>query len=230
MSVFTRVLRGICAVAAGLVFVESASAQGVFAPGNQIIGGRLDGTNFVQGAVGTDGGNTVYTDNVWPTNEPPLRIIDGAGQKYLNFAELNTGVIITPSAASVARSLTLWTANDAEGRDPATYALYGTNAAIVPDAGPYALSNFSLISEGPLALPATRNLGGTNPLLDANSLTVSFDNSASYTSYLLLFPTVKNEPLVNSMQIAEVQLNVPEPGVLGLAGVGMVALLRRRGR
>jgi hypothetical protein len=223
-------MSALCAVATGWVFTASASAQGVFAPGDQVVGGRLDGTDFVQGAVGTDGGNTVYTDNVWPMNEPPERIIDGAGQKYLNFAELNTGVIITPSASSIARSLTLWAANDAPGRDPLTYQLYGTNAAIAPDAGPYPLSNFSLISSGSLALPITRNLGGANPLLDANSFTVSFDNNVSYASYLVLFPTVKDEPAVNSMQVAEIQLNVPEPGVMGLVAVGAVALMRRRTR
>ena len=230
MRNFARALRGMCAVAAGLLFAASASAQGVFAPGNQVIGGRLDGTNFVQGAIGSDGGNTVYTDNFFPMNETPDHIVDGAGQKYLNFAELNTGVIITPSAPSIARSLTLWTANDAVGRDPATYQMYGTNTAIAPNAGPYPLSNFSLISSGSLALPITRNLGGVNPLLDANSQTVAFDNTVSYASYLVVFPTVKDEVAVNSMQVAEIQLNVPEPGVMGLVAVGAVALMRRRMR
>jgi hypothetical protein len=99
---------------------------------------------------------------------------------------------------------------------------------ITTGTGPYPLSDFSLISSGALALPTTRNLGGQNPLLDANSFTVSFNNTTPYASYLLLFPTVKDEVAVNSLQVAEVQLNVPEPGMIGLAGVGALALMRRR--
>src|SRR5207237_9068912 len=83
------------AMAGAALFANSASAQ-VFAPTDTVVGGRSDGTSFLVGAAGSDGGSTVYTDNVWPAAESPDHIIDRVGQKYLNFAELNTGVIVTP--------------------------------------------------------------------------------------------------------------------------------------
>ena len=200
--------------------IGSASAQvtvPLFSPTDTVFGGISDGTNFLVGAVGTDGGNTNYTDNVWPAAESPDHIIDGVGQKYLNFAELNAGVVITPNLSPTLgtqlTSLKFWTANDAEVRDPATYSLFGTNAVLTPG-GPFALSLFTPISSGALALPTTRNLGGTNPLQDANSQTVAISNTQAYKSYMILFPTVKTEVSANSMQIAEVQafgVAVPEP-------------------
>src|SRR6266545_4088833 len=75
---------------------NSGLAAPLFAPGNPIFGGRINGSNFEVGAIGLDGGNTNYTDNFWPAAESPDHAIDGFGQKYLNFAELNTGFIVTP--------------------------------------------------------------------------------------------------------------------------------------
>lgn len=224
----------------------SAQALPIFAPGDQIYGGISDGTNFTVGAVGTDGGNTNYTDNFFPLNETPDHVIDGVGQKYLNFAELNTGFLVTPSFnlgnGSIVNSIKLWTANDAEGRDPETYSLFGTNVAIAGGAGQgttFPLSQFTLISSGALALPTTRQMGGQGAL-DTDtagvpaitSQEVTFANGSLYRSYLVVFPTVKNEPAVNSMQVGEVQLNgVPEPStiaLLGLTTAGLTVLRRRR--
>jgi hypothetical protein len=221
--------------AAAVIGTVSAQAASIFAPGDAIFGGRSDGTSFLVGAAGTDGGNTIYTDNVWPAAESPDHAIDGVGQKYLNFAELNTGFIVTPNfntgLGSVVTSMQLWTANDAEGRDPATYELYGTNA-VITGGGPFALNTFTLISSGSLALPVSRNPGGTALLVDTNSQTVTFANTQGYKSYMILFPTIKNEPAVNSMQIAEVQVfgnAIPEPSGIGLLALGAVtAGLRRR--
>ena len=212
----------------------SANAASIFAPGDTIFGGRSDGTSFLVGAVGTDGGATVYTDNVWPMAESPDHAIDGVSQKYLNFAELNSGLIVTPNfnsgLGSVVTSIQLWTANDAEGRDPATYELYGTNA-VVAGGGPFALSTFTLVSSGSLALPVGRNLTGVNPLNDANSQTVTFTNTQSYKTYMILFPTVKSEPTVNSMQVGEVQIFgnvIPEPSSCALLALGSLVAIRRR--
>ena len=222
-------------IASFLIGSVSAYSATIFAPGDTVFGGRSDGTSFLVGAAGTDGGATVYTDNVWPAAESPDHIIDGVGQKYLNFAELNSGVIITPNfnggLGSLADSLKLWTANDAVGRDPATYELYGTNAPI-SGAGPFALNTFTLISSGALALPATRNTGGTAVLNDLNAQTVTFTPTQPYKSYMILFPTIKDEPTVNSMQVAEVQVfgtAVPEPSGCALLAVGaLVGAVRRR--
>ena len=226
-------------VALGVVFLTVLASQSraqlnLFSPLDPILGGRSDGAVFMVGAAGFDGGNNIYTDNVWPAGESPDHAIDGVGQKYLNFAELNTGFIVRPTLGSgiggtIVTGMKLWTANDAEARDPASYQLYGTNTA-VSGAGPFPLSNFTLISTGPLALPTTRNDGGLAPLLNANSQTLSIANSAPYSAYLLLFPTVKDEPADNSMQIAEVQLTgtlVPEPGSLMVVGLSAIGLLRR---
>ncbi len=186
--------------------------------------------------------------NQWPGGETPSAVIDGAGQKYLNFGKVNTGFVVTPSAGSVATSMTLWAANDAIERDPSSYQLFGTNSAI---SGPsFQSTEFTLISSGALALPDTRNNGGVDPLLAANSTSVSFSNSNSYSTYMILFPTVKDEALENSMQIAEVQLfdagatgifapgdtilgvqavsTVPEPSTGVLSLLAATALLRRR--
>ena len=194
-----------------------AHAGPIFSPGDFILGGASDGTNFVVGQIGfTD------TANNWPTAEGPEHMIDGVGQKYLNFAGdesgMSAGALVTPvGGGSIARSITFWTANDAVGRDPASFALYGTNVAITA-ANPgdsVLLSAFDLISSGNIALPDTRNSGGPTALQAANSLTVGLTNLDSYTSYLLLFPTIKDASTANSMQIAEVQFDtdaIPEPG------------------
>lgn len=194
------------------------------------------------GVVGTAAGL-----NNWPAAESPTAAIDGVGQKYLNFGEFDTGVIVTPGA-STAVSLTLTAANDAEPRDPANYVLMGTNNAI--GAGPFSTTDFSLIASGDLALPAGRNAGGGAALDPANQQTVSFANAISYSSYLIYFPTVKDPAAANSMQIAEIQLNdgagagifspanpivgvqvvIPEPsaGMLALLALAGCGLRRRR--
>ena len=106
----------------------------------------------------------------------------------------------------------LWVAEDAVERDPASYQLYGTNAAIpaLTSGNTVALSSFTLLSSGTLTLPATRD--GTQ---DATGLSqiVPIPNSTAYASYLLVFPTVKG-PAANSMQISEVQLY--DSGIIGV--------------
>ena len=173
----------------------------IFRPDDTILGGVITNNRF---EVGTPGGTQGI--NNWPANEGPEFAIDGVGQKYLNFAEFNSGVLVTSSGGlSVATSMTLWAANDAIPRDPASYELYGTTSD-VSGVGPFDLDQFTLISSGDLALPDSRNQGGNADLDEANSQTVFFSNSDAYTSYLIVFPTVKNEASANSMQIAEIQL------------------------
>ena len=177
--------------------VAPPPVQLLFSPGDPVIGGQKVGTNFVQGTVGTGSGNR------WPSGEAPAKAIDGLMQssKYLNFGETNTGFVVTPSAgASVVTSLNLYVANDTEARDPASYELYGTNTA--PAGGTMPLSNFTLIASGTLSLPAARN----NDPGETFGQTVTFSNATSYTSYLIVFPTIKNASATTSMQIGDVQL------------------------
>ena len=163
----------------------SVQAVPLLGPGDFIIAIDLEGD-------GSNGG--------FPGGENPNDALDNnSGSKFLNFGEENSGLIVTPSfGSSTVQSLVLTTANDAEDRDPASYELYGTNSAIVSQNDWTGLAEpWSLISSGGLTLPAGRQTMG---------LPVDFVNLSAYTSYKLLFPTIKNAAATNSMQVADIQL------------------------
>jgi uncharacterized protein (TIGR03382 family) len=210
--------------------VLTASAVNILSPGDPIIGGRAVGANFEVGVAGTAAGV-----NNWPAGEPPQDLINGlmggGNEKYLNFAQTNTGVIVTPNFAggspTVVTGFTLFVANDAVERDPAEYQLWGTSVPIA-GGGPFPISDFTLIWEDPLALPDTRDTVADG---SGFSQTVTFGNTTAYTSYMLLFPSVKNPLTANSMQISEWLLDgtaIPEPGTAMLAGLAVLSVLRRR--
>lgn len=173
------------AVVASFGLVAGAQAVGLLTPGDFIIG------------IDTD--TPVSASNYPAAENPPLAFDGNVNSKYLNFAENNSGFIVTPvSGPSIVRSLLLTSANDAAERDPATYALYGTNDSIASiDNSLGNGENWTLIAQGAVALPATRL---------APAPLITFANANSYTSYRLIFPTVKNAVAANSMQIAEVGL------------------------
>lgn len=150
--------------------------------------------------------------NILAPGDPILGIdadtVTGLQTKYLNFGAKNSGVIVTPSAgAKVVTGLQITTANDAPERDPASYELYGTNSAIVSADNSQGNSEpWTLISSGTLTLPDERM---------TEAALVSFANATSYTSYRLVFPTLKQVPdpanpgmflVPNSMQISGLQL------------------------
>lgn len=140
------------------------------------------------------------SNSSYPEQETPSLAGDGLIEtKYLNFGKLDTGFIVTPFiGATTIQSMTLATANDEVPRDPASWKIYGTNDAISSvDNGTGDSENWSLIAEGDVTLPDTR---------DTVHTPISFTNSTAYTSYRVLFPTVKDAPNANSMQIAEVGL------------------------
>ena len=164
-----------------------------------------DNGAFVQEAAGNSPIPAVFSFDPQPSasrspgNEQAFHAIDGNfSTKYLNFAKLNTGFIVTPSLGeSIVRSISLATANDAVDRDPSSYILYGTNDAILST--DHSLGNsedWTEIASGDLSLPDSRNTSGT---------VVNFPNARAYFSYRLIFPTVKDAGTANSMQIAEVQ-------------------------
>ena len=230
--------RSAMAVVALGVFVgvgrsASAALVDITLPTDQVI--VFNGQNDGDGAGGPS-----------PAGEPHTNIIDNTTNKYLNFLDLGSGVIINPATSRigtggvVVTGLRLYTANDSEARDPASYVLEGSRTPSGP---------FTLISSGPLALPSGRNLVApnqapptSNPPTPINALTqfqqtIEFANTVPYISYRLYFPTLKGagpgiDPnAANSMQIAEIELlAVPEPGSLAVLGIGALGLLARRRR
>jgi len=176
-----------------------AGGEMVLTPGDFIIP--------IQRAVSSSGYRT--------DNEKPLNVLDGnPSTKYLNFGERRTGFIVTPVVgARAVQSMVLTTANDAEASDPATYLLFGTNDSVTsPEHSAGQFENWTLIAQGVLALPSGRGV-----VADP----VGFANAAAFTSWRLIFPTVKNPPMANGMQIADVQfftsLNGTGTPVLGPA-------------
>jgi hypothetical protein len=147
----------------------------------------------------------------YPAAEAPPNCIDGdVNTKYLNFGEERSGFIVTPLVGpSLLDSLQVTTANDAVERDPVVWMVYGTNDAITTaDNGDGSAENWTLICGGTLALPDERFTPGP--------VYIIANQAESYTSYKVLFETVKNAASANSMQIAEIQLfgtlvPLPEP-------------------
>ncbi|MEM7385673.1 MAG: LamG-like jellyroll fold domain-containing protein, partial [Verrucomicrobiota bacterium] len=146
-----------------------------------------------------------------PGPEGVSNAINDVGQKYLNFLDLGSGFTVSPAAGlTVVTGLRLYPANDAVERDPASYELWGSLGDPQGD-------DFVLISEGPLDLPTDRNAGGglvIQPSLPHQE--VRFANANAYTSYRLVFPTLRDSESANSMQIAEVEFL----GMLGDGGEG----------
>lgn len=75
--------------------------------------------------------DSIVNENTWPTVESPDHAIDDQYNKYLNFAELNAGVIITAETARRPIQMIIWTANDFPERDPTSFELYGSNSTLV---------------------------------------------------------------------------------------------------
>ena len=156
------------------------------------------------------------------------KVIDGTTDKYLNFGEENSGFIVEPGVgASIVTSFQITTAFDAEARDPASWALYGTNDPVTStDNSRGDAEAWTLIDAGSIVLPADRNTLG--PI-------VNVSNSTAYSAYRMVFPTVKDANDANSMQIAEVQFNgrilaIPEPTTAMLSLIGLSGLVLRRRR
>lgn len=192
--------------------------------------------------IGTTG--TALNTNNWPGGEPPTAAIDGlapaSGNKYLNFGEVNTGYIFTlTTGTATATGINFTTAGDDPNRDPSSYRLLGSNTAVATTvAGTiYDDSSFTQISTGALTLPDARNTVGGN---------VTFTSTTPYNTFLLIFPTIKNAALANSMQIGEARIQtatgalsnvgtiaggqVPEPSALVLLFMGAVSLITKRRR
>src|SRR5262245_14434830 len=164
---------------------QSSAQSDVTSPGDPIV--LVNGTNDGDANAGAP-----------PAAEGVEHVIDNVGQKYLNFLDLGSGFAVQPRVgATVVTGLRLYTANDSEARDPASYLLQGST---VGTNGPW-----TTISSNALALPSGRNPGGVVPL-SSNYQTLFFANPTAYAAYRLTFPTLKDAASANSMQIGEVEL------------------------
>jgi hypothetical protein len=183
------------------LFSDDAGTAGILAPANPVLG-----VNF-------------GFESRYPNGERPALAIDQVpGTKYLNFGEERSGLIITnvEGAATVA-SMRLTTAGDAPARDPASFELWGTTNLVASQDNTDGLNDedWDLITAGALTLPDVRN--------DATTL-VPINATVAYSSFKLVFPTVKDAAAANSMQIADVQFYaVPEPSTIAMGILGLVA-------
>lgn len=154
-----------------------------------------------------------------PAAESAANAHDGStATKYLNFGELDTGIVVTPFAGSTTiQSMLLYTANDYASRDPASWKVYGTNDAydhVANNNGTSVLPGvtWTELGAGNLALPGTLPGGGEGDpantgRFEAGPL-VTFPNTNAYTTYRILFPTTKapNGVGADSMQVSEIEL------------------------
>jgi hypothetical protein len=141
-----------------------------------------------------------------PAGEGVTNAIGNTTSKYLNFG-LNggagnfsgpVGFTVTPSTGlSIARGLRFYTANDDAGRDPSSFALFGSN-----DGG----GSYALIMSGVLNLPTGRNAPGfaLDPI-SQNVQQVMFENSRAFSSYRLSFNSIRTASAA-MMQVGEVEI------------------------
>ncbi|MDB2429476.1 hypothetical protein OAK94_00675 [bacterium] len=175
-------------------FYQSLDASGssFLVPGSPIIAVQEQEANFEN------------SESSSPDFEGVDNLLDGStATKYLNFGKENTGFIVTPSAgSSVVRAFTLSTANDFEGRDPVNWELFGTNDAVITVAHQSGLGReaWTLIGTGTLALPADREIAGSQ---------VIFNNNDAFTSYKWICRTLKDTAgtEINSVQFSEFQFD-----------------------
>lgn len=156
------------------------------------------------------------SDSAYPAGEAPENILDGdSGTKYLNQGDTNSGFIVTPAyGSSVLESFRITTANDFEERDPASWQLYGTNDAVTsPNHSNGGLEDWTLIDQGDFSgntgLPVARYT--PSPKISINN-----PNGDAYTSYMMVFPTLRDPNNTGAMQIADVEFFESDPVTLSV--------------
>jgi hypothetical protein len=211
-------------------FIAFIVSQNAFAqlfdltrPGDPIIGvaatpGSLMSSISVVG--------TVAGANNFPAAESPTNAIDNnSATKYLNFAKINAGFILTlsPDRASFPiLGFRFRTANDAPERDPFTITIEGVNAAN-PTAAASGPTTWTLLYNGVSGL-------ATDPGRFGFGVEQDFSNTLSFNTYRVLITGVRNAAAANSFQFSEIELMaVPEPSVLALVPLAAgVLVLRHR--
>jgi hypothetical protein len=195
----------------------TATAQGppVLGPGDTAIAIDLDAV-----FIATETPNGRY-----PGAENPPKAIDATlGTKYLNFGGAGSGFIVTPAAATTVESFQIRTGNDAPGRDPSSWELYGFNGALTTtDSGATPAINadglaeaWTLIGSGGVSLPGDPAInndqrGVLGPLVDVPT-------AAAFQHYKMIFPTVKTTGSI--MQFDEIQFFSDNAGATGILAPG----------
>jgi hypothetical protein len=229
---FVRTACAAAVVGVGLFRATSASAaviinglplDDITRPGDPIVGVSNTGVGGPNN-LATEG----FGDLQYPGGEAPRFAIDDdtTGSKYLNFGETSVGFVVTPSGgATPVVGLRFSTGNDEPQRDPLTYTLEGSND---PNAGAAGNMNWTLISYGLTGLTVDPD----REMFQADAtLPLFLTNATPYTSYRLIFTSVRDGASANSMQIGEVELLtvVPEPASMSVLALGALGLLARRG-
>lgn len=213
LRIKTVLLFGLFSGSCLLRFVSGQSV--VTGPSDAITGGQLIGGIFTPATEGTPVGNA----NMFPSNaRPDLAIDGGLGNQYRNFGEVNTGFVVTPffnpfAGGTLLTRIRFATGNSAPERDPLTFTLEGTNGD--PFTGIY-----TLIASGLTGLASDPGRSSLGPA-------ITFPAVGAATSYRVIFPTIRDSAIADSMQIGEVALvgiGVPEPSTFSLAALGALAL------
>lgn len=161
-------------------------------------------------AIGIDADAVFALNGRYPTNENPAKALDATlGTKYLNFGGAGSGFIVTPSAATPVESFQIRTGNDAPGRDPASWALYGFNGTLTTtDSGATPAINldglaeaWTLIGSGSVTLPGNPSIG--NDQRGVLGPVVDVPTGVGYQHYKMIFPTVKS--IGSILQFDEIQ-------------------------
>ncbi len=176
-----------------------ALATNLLVPGQSIIGVAAT-PGSASSSIALEG--TTPGANNYPAAEAPNFAIDGdTSTKYLNFAKINTGFIVTiPGALTTVSGVQFKTANDAPDRDPITITIEGTSASSPATAA--ANAAWTLLYSGPSGLAADPGRFGAGS-------EISFANVAGFNTYRVLVTAVRNSATANSMQFSEIQLLGP---------------------
>ena len=144
--------------------------------------------------------------NILDPNDPILAIDEdvtpGTQTTHLNFGKENSGFIVTPSVGrTTVKEFQITTGGDEPPRDPASWDLYGTNDPISSEAFSQGdQEQWVLIDSGAFDLdneiPVGRHTTGS---------VVSIDNADTFSSYRMIFPSLRDTANANSVQMAEVQ-------------------------
>jgi hypothetical protein len=161
-------VRNVSATATQVAEARLFQGESVFrqVPVGKALGGSFVGGTFTSG------------------NSVPDQALDGTvDTKFSIFQTANAAIVVSPESASgaVINAISLWTAEDVIGRDPTSYAVYGSTTLYTGSGG---VTWTSLGSAG-LLLPDTRRTG---------PVTVLFENRAAYRTYMVVFPTKKSAP------------------------------------